>query len=575
MRAARNAYVPLLLILAGAVLVRLPAFFQPTWYVDEGIFAGVGRDWLHGHSLYTEAWDNKPPGIFLVYATGWATGLDMFAVRLLHLGAMLAVLALVFLMARRQLGQVGATVATLVAALLLGLPTIEGHLVNTESFLIVFTTLAMYLLQGQLMSEGPASIGPRHAWPLWKPPWPRLDGTKTFVRAGLVFGVACLFKQVALFDVMAAVAMLLLVYRTNWRPLLALGLGIAAPLLATAAAFLVARNFGDFWESTVLELFDYRHDRPPAKTRSQSVLVAMIPLAIGLPYALSLFRRSKLFPPARSSPAGRGRSADAEDEGTLIEASPQRNASNLPLFAWREEAGGKGLEALFPLWLGFTAVAVAASGRSYPHYMLQAVPPLALVCGMLFSTYTPRLPRISVGSGLILGCLTIYHFVFGPLGYVSWHFEPEYTQGYYRNFWDHVITGDRNDHDYEAYFDSHLPGRLDTISATGELDLKDTRIFVWGGDPWIYVENNLNNPTPYSTLFAAKGELFPDGYPVVARYLLAVAPQYILVTDEWSKSWHDVESMFAEVYHESARVGNATLFERTGEGGQSPNVRTD
>ena len=39
---------------------------------DQGIYAMVGRALLHGEMPYRDAWDFKPPGIFLIYASARA-----------------------------------------------------------------------------------------------------------------------------------------------------------------------------------------------------------------------------------------------------------------------------------------------------------------------------------------------------------------------------------------------------------------------------------------------------------------------------------------------------------------------
>lgn len=43
---------------------------------DQGIYALVGEGLLHGQLPYRDLWDFKPPGIFFVYASGPARGLD-------------------------------------------------------------------------------------------------------------------------------------------------------------------------------------------------------------------------------------------------------------------------------------------------------------------------------------------------------------------------------------------------------------------------------------------------------------------------------------------------------------------
>src|SRR5258708_5448330 len=48
--------------------LRLPSFFEPYWYGDEGIYEVIGFALNKGRGLYTGIWDNKPPFLYLLYA---------------------------------------------------------------------------------------------------------------------------------------------------------------------------------------------------------------------------------------------------------------------------------------------------------------------------------------------------------------------------------------------------------------------------------------------------------------------------------------------------------------------------
>src|SRR5213595_3223586 len=74
-----------------AFLLRYPSLYEPRWYGDEGIFAGVAENVRHGETLYSQAWDNKPPLVFFTYAGIQAIfGTGIFP---LHLITTLVVLA--------------------------------------------------------------------------------------------------------------------------------------------------------------------------------------------------------------------------------------------------------------------------------------------------------------------------------------------------------------------------------------------------------------------------------------------------------------------------------------------------
>src|SRR5581483_3733412 len=48
--------------------LRFPSIIEPYWYGDEGIYEVVGLAMDHGHLLYRDIWDNKPPLLYVVYA---------------------------------------------------------------------------------------------------------------------------------------------------------------------------------------------------------------------------------------------------------------------------------------------------------------------------------------------------------------------------------------------------------------------------------------------------------------------------------------------------------------------------
>ena len=52
------------------IILRIPSLAEPHWYGDEGVYAGVAYAMENGKVLYTQVWDNKPPGIYFLYMMG-------------------------------------------------------------------------------------------------------------------------------------------------------------------------------------------------------------------------------------------------------------------------------------------------------------------------------------------------------------------------------------------------------------------------------------------------------------------------------------------------------------------------
>ena len=217
-----------LLVLA----LRLPSLFEPHHYGDEGVFAATAQRLLQGETLYTGAWDNKSPLVFLVYAAVLGLfGPSMLALRLVgvawSVGTALAVRAI----ARRTGGGAG-RVAAVVYALLAAVPFIEGTLLLTEALMALPVALAVLATLDAVGREGRRRT-------LW------------FLAAGVLLGVGFLFKQVAALDA-AAVGLWLLCRRerpvrdaavllTGWT----VAVGMAALWLAAEGAL------GEGWHAVL------------------------------------------------------------------------------------------------------------------------------------------------------------------------------------------------------------------------------------------------------------------------------------------------------------------------------------
>lgn len=50
-----------------SVLMRLPTYWEP-FETDLSTYAVISHELLYGRGLYSDLWDNKPPGIFIIYA---------------------------------------------------------------------------------------------------------------------------------------------------------------------------------------------------------------------------------------------------------------------------------------------------------------------------------------------------------------------------------------------------------------------------------------------------------------------------------------------------------------------------
>ena len=225
---ARLGWVVVALAIAFAIFVRLRVAPVPIER-DEGEYAYAGQLILKGIPPYSLAYNMKFPGVYYAYAlilacfgqTPWGIHVGLLVVNV-------ATIVLIFVIARRLMGHVGAAAAALTFAVLSLDRWLNGVFAHATHFVILAALCGLWLLL-----RAPESRRPR----------------RTIFVAGVMFGLAVLMKQQAVFFVaFAAIAVLV---RQTWRGLPSFGVGVALPI-ATVGILLAAQGvFGTFWFWTI------------------------------------------------------------------------------------------------------------------------------------------------------------------------------------------------------------------------------------------------------------------------------------------------------------------------------------
>jgi 4-amino-4-deoxy-L-arabinose transferase-like glycosyltransferase len=165
----------LLVIAILFVVVRaLPILSYPIGR-DQGTYLTIGQGLLEGKQLYRDLWDNKPPGIFIVYA-GIAKlfGRVLWSAAAVDILLLLVISYLLFRFTESYLGRAGAALAVMVHASMHG--EMRYYWIAQPETLQVACVLAGYLLMTRRGRRWEASS----------------------FAAGLVFGCACWLKYNAL-----------------------------------------------------------------------------------------------------------------------------------------------------------------------------------------------------------------------------------------------------------------------------------------------------------------------------------------------------------------------------------------
>jgi phosphatidylinositol alpha-mannosyltransferase len=312
------------MLLALCVVLRIVSLLRPCLSDDEATYAVVGREMLAGQALYRDIVDHKPPAIYLVNEATQAIAGPVGGMVLLHALLILVVWATGLLLAglvRRYERSGDNRGPPLVALLWIVFTT---TLVDADS-LAANCELFMML---PLVASVSVFLAAR-------------DRLTHFLAAGALVGVAMLFKYQAGIQLpLLALALLISRRHSLGRAMLgviALGVGVALPILAASAWLSAHGALADAWfwfrfNFAYIDAGSGDSPLPRMLVRAGFVMLAAAPL-----YALAIAGVS----------------------------SRERRAS-----PFRKLAIG---------WLFVSAAAVMVGGRFFGHYFHQVTAPLAIL----------------------------------------------------------------------------------------------------------------------------------------------------------------------------------------------------
>jgi 4-amino-4-deoxy-L-arabinose transferase-like glycosyltransferase len=414
---------------ALTVATRLPALLHPAAIDDEATYALVANVMVDGGLPYEDAIERKPPLLFWTYAAVFqlAGKSNWPALHVVSLGWVLLTMAGLYVLGRRLFGPSAGALAALLYSVFQPWGTWKNLAFNGELM------MNLPLVWAYAIAVGPAVGRAR----------PELFA------AGALLGAAFLLKQpAAVAAIPVGLYLLMPGYRASrgytWRDSLVQATGLTTGFvaaLATAAAML--------WSQGVLsEAFYWTigdHDVPHVFWRRGVVHTAAF-AAAALPLVLPLF----LWPVLRATWTGR---------------RPE----------WWTVVG----------WACVSAVGAAASGRFYPHYYIQLVPPLALLAGPVYARIWGDVPGRRpaylwrrIGAGW-LACTVVAFAVLHWTG----------------------LAPRREPSEAGAFLLRH--------SSPGD------RIFVWGQAPSLYLEARGRPASRYIATFPLTGYIFGAPLPGV------------------------------------------------------------
>lgn len=346
-------------ILAFSTILRL-AFIHEPLNRDEGQYAAIAQNILHGGLPYRDAIEIKPPGAFYLYALAIGLfGATTEAIRLFTaLYALLTVIA-VYGVARHISGNRAGLFAALVYGVCSTFPQIEGSSSNTEVFLVLPLTAGMWFLLKALETR-------KRAYLCW---------------CGVCAGLAMLVKPVALPVVVLEFLLIASVGfgKERWRKVAADLAAYIMPAIVCAGAtlgyFHLRGGLSDFLYWTV----DFPRNYKASAIEGPPV-----------GFILSLIASSLEFPVICGIPAA-----------VWIAMKKRNVASALPL-----------------LMILAAAVAITLPGKYFQHYFITIVPFLAISAGIGIASI-PEMPRAGAGLAILVACVAAWFAVTPNIGFYT------------------------------------------------------------------------------------------------------------------------------------------------------------
>lgn len=361
---SRGEWIALALILLASLALRLVLLPHRWINPDEGAHLMDGRLLLDGLIPLVD-FDSRQV-LYVYILAGWLklTGSHLETARLLFLGASVAVVLLVFAIARRLFGARPAVFATAVYAFF-PLSVVWSGNVHMQPITLVFACLGFYCLAG-ILEDRPI---------------------RASVLAGLCFGLMFYVRESALAAVAAAVLFILVVTPTwsgRLRRVGALGAGFLAVSAIMIGSYSTVLSPSQLWEGPL----------NPVSLPVRMVIGDPVPAGPEPPV-----RPPELQGPTRS-----------EQQTLRTAVTNIRSVTSMALFLLVGLAGSLGSLAgrrrsdqegrgevsgylLLWLWFGFIAAAYGVwvlKVGFYPQYFTEMVPPLAIAFGAVVPASAER-----------------------------------------------------------------------------------------------------------------------------------------------------------------------------------------
>jgi hypothetical protein len=234
-------------------------------------------------------------------------------------------------------------------------------------------------------------------------------------------------------------------------------------------------------------------------------------------------------------------------------------------------------------WCALALIGALASGRSYLHYYLEAIPPgaICLTLGLreavrylaARSGNAPATPVTPAAPGYdpsdhtlrrVLAGLLIAWTVIVPLvtalaaqGETTASPPGSHRLAYYAHFWQYA-TGSLTYAQYADRMDLHVGRNIAVADYLKSHPVRARRLYVWGNAPWIYYLSGYEHATRF--LSAYYNPSIPGGMTQVVAALQADPPAYIVVIEPPLPASRTIAILLHARYTPVASIRDAVIY---------------
>jgi len=414
-------YEVLILLVLMVIVLRIPSLYEPNRYADEDIYLTLGQGLKKGLVFYRDIHDNKPPLLYVMAAV--AGNVKVFRFILMIWNAVNVIL--IWKLAEKLIkNRWGIILSAFIFSVLSSIPLTEGNIANGEVFMIMPVTAAVLLLVNTLEKEKKRKKKADDNW--WK-----------YLLVGLLMAVGFLFKVPVMFELFT-ILVWLVVYKIK-----------------------SLKNF-------VKEVF---------RKRTWLIVVGFLgPILLTIIYyffkgAGESYIRSALGQNIGYLSSWEGDSQPFYMSGLFVRGMIMMSGI---LVVWLLRKKLRSELGLVLLWFIGALFGSQLSGRPYPHYFIEILPPAALLMGMMVKK-NEWLEKI-VGIGF-LGLV-----VLSIVGYRFWYYE---SLPYYKNFVSYIL-GNKDKNEFYEFWGKGVTRNYEVANYIKDITGENERIFVWGTEPAIY-----------------------------------------------------------------------------------------